>query len=255
MILTQWARKWMVNFNPNKTEAMLFRYLQDQDYPILLFDNVTVKFVSEHKHLSLIFSENMKWKCHIDSILTSASRMIGIMRKLKYVFSRRSLNQIYVSYIRPVLEYSCVVWDGCTVAQQNSLEKLQNEAARIVTGLTKLVTLNRLYKECGWQTLQERRTNQKLKLMYKAVNDMVPPYIWDLISPIVANVSRYELRNSKNISRIPIRTSTFSKSCIPSTINAWNNLQAPLRECESYMSIHFAIRLKPFHTINPELFY
>ena len=29
MILTQWARKWMVNFNPNKTEAMLFRYLQD----------------------------------------------------------------------------------------------------------------------------------------------------------------------------------------------------------------------------------
>ena len=31
MLLTQWARKWMVNFNPNKTEAMLFRYLQDQD--------------------------------------------------------------------------------------------------------------------------------------------------------------------------------------------------------------------------------
>ena len=79
----------------------------------------------------------MKWKCHIDSILTSASRMIGIMRKLKYVFSRRSLNQIYVSYVRPVLEYLCIVWDGCTVEQQNSLEKLQNEAARIVTGLTK----------------------------------------------------------------------------------------------------------------------
>ena len=53
VILTQWARKWMVNFNPNKTEAMLFRYLQDQEYPILLFDNVTVKFVSEHKHLGL----------------------------------------------------------------------------------------------------------------------------------------------------------------------------------------------------------
>ena len=89
--------------------------------------------------------------------------MIGIMRKLKYVFSRRSLNQIYVSYVRPVLEYSCVVLDGCTVEQQNSLEKLQNEAARIVTGLTKSVTLNRLYQECSWQFLQERRTNKKLK--------------------------------------------------------------------------------------------
>ena len=249
MILTQWARKWMVNFNPNKTEAMLFRYLQDQEYPILLFDNVTVKFVSEHKHLGLIFSENMKWKCHIDSILTSASRMIGIMRKLKYVFSRRSLNQIYVSYVRPVLEYSCVVWDGCTVEQQNSLEKLQNEAARIATGLTKSVTLNRLYQECGWQTLQERRTNQKLKLMYKAVNGMVPPYISDLIPPTVANVSRYELRNSENISRIPIRTSTFSKSCIPSAINAWNNLQAPLRECESYNSFCYTLKTISQHKI------
>ena len=70
-------------------------------------------------------------------ILTSASRMIGILRKLKNVFSRRSFNKIYVSIVRPVLEYSCIVWDGCTVEQHNSLEKLQKEAPRIVTGLTK----------------------------------------------------------------------------------------------------------------------
>ena len=63
----------------------------------------------------------MKWKCHIDSILTSALRMIGIMRKLKYVFSRRSVNQIYVTYVRPVLEYSSIVWDGCTIEQNRLL--------------------------------------------------------------------------------------------------------------------------------------
>ena len=178
---------------------MLFRYFQEQEYPTLLFNNVIVKFVSQHKHLGLTFSENMKWKYHIDSILTSASRMIGIMRKLKYVFSRRSLNQIYISYVRPILEYSCIVWDGCTVEQWESLQKLQNEAARIVTELTKSVTLERLYQECGWQSLQERRTNQKMKFMYKAVNGLVPSYISDLIPPTVSNVSRYELRNSNNI--------------------------------------------------------
>ena len=62
--------------------------------------------------------------------------MIGIMRKPKFVFSRRALNQIYITYVRPILEYSSVVWDGCTIEQRNSLEKLQNEAARIVNGLT-----------------------------------------------------------------------------------------------------------------------
>ena len=242
IMVTEWARKWMVNFNPNKTEAMFFRYFQDQEYPVLVFDNVNVKFVSQHKHLGLTFSENMKWKCHKDSVLTSASRMIGIMRKLKYVFSRRSLNQIYISYIRPILEYSSIVWDGCTVEQQNSLEKLQNEAARIVTGLTKSVTLIRLYTECGWESLAERRSKQKLKFMYKAVNGMVPSYITDLIPPIVGNVSRYELRNSDNISRIPTKTTTFSNSCIPSAINNWNNLQAPLRQCESFSSFCYTLK-------------
>ena len=70
-MVTEWARKWMVNFNPNKTEAMFFRYFQDQEYPVLVLDNVNVKFVSQHKHLGLTFSENMKWKCHIDSVLSS----------------------------------------------------------------------------------------------------------------------------------------------------------------------------------------
>ena len=175
------------------------------------------------------------------------------MRKLKYVFSRRSLNQIYVTYVRPVLEYSSVVWGGCTIEQQNSLEKLQNEAARIVTGLTKSVTLNRLYREFDWQTLQERRTNQILKLMYKAVNGMVPSYISDLIPPTVANVSQYELRNSGNISRIRTRTSTFSKSCIPSAINEWNNLQAPFRQCESFNSFCYMLKTNYQHNI-PEYF-
>ena len=66
---------------------------------------------------------------------------------------------------------------------------------------------------------------------------------------LVANVSRYELRNSENISRIPIRTSTFSKSCIPSAINAWNNLQAPLRECESYNSFCYTLKTISQHKI------
>ena len=134
VLISEWARKWLVNFNPHKTLAMLFSYFSSGDYPHLICNGVNSKFVPHHKHLGQTLSENMKWKDHIDSILTSASQIIGIMRKLKFVFSRRALNQIYITYVRPILEYSSVVWDGCTIEQRNSLEKLQNEAARIVTG-------------------------------------------------------------------------------------------------------------------------
>ena len=93
-------------------------------------------------------------------ILSTASKVIVIMRKLKYKFSYHSLNQIYISYVRPILEYSLIVWDNCTTEQARSLEKLHNEAARIVTGLTRSVCLERLYNECNWNSLALIRFNQ-----------------------------------------------------------------------------------------------
>jgi hypothetical protein len=38
-------------------------------------------------------------------------------------------------YIRLIFEYACEVWDNCGTCHSNKLEKLQLEAARIVTGL------------------------------------------------------------------------------------------------------------------------
>ena len=84
-----------------------------------------MKFVKDHKHLGITLSDNMKWNKHIESILSSASKIIGIMRKLKYDFSRRALNQIYITYVRPLLEYSSIVLDGSTVEQSSNLEKLK----------------------------------------------------------------------------------------------------------------------------------
>ena len=44
------------------------------------------------------------------------------MRKFKSTFSRAALNQIYISYVLPGLEYSSVVWDGCSDYNTNTLE-------------------------------------------------------------------------------------------------------------------------------------
>ena len=69
------------------------------------------------------------------------------MRKLKFILDRKSLQIIYFSFIRPLLEYAEVVWDNCTQHEANELEKIRIEAARIVTGATRLVSLNLLYTE------------------------------------------------------------------------------------------------------------
>ena len=67
----------------------------------------------------------------------------------KFKLDRKSLQTMYFSFIRPLLEYADVIWDNCTQYEVNELQKLQNEAARIVTGATKLVFINSIYLETG----------------------------------------------------------------------------------------------------------
>jgi thiol-disulfide isomerase/thioredoxin len=43
------------------------------------------------------------------------------------------LENIYITFIRPILEYRSEVWDNCGAVNSDRLEKVQTEAARIVT--------------------------------------------------------------------------------------------------------------------------
>ena len=151
--MAAWAKKWLVYFNPTKTVAMLFSLRPIEHLPLLNFNNTAINFVENHKHLGVTLSCNGQWKTHIENILNAAYRTLGIMRNLKYRFSRQALNQMYMSYIRPTLDYSSIVWDGCSEQDKTALERLQHEAARIVTGLTRSTTIANLYKECGWDSL------------------------------------------------------------------------------------------------------
>ena len=198
-----------------------------------MFDGIPINFVTDHKHLGLTLNNKGKWSKHIENIVASASKILGIMRKLKYSLSRQALNQIYMSYVLPILEYSSIVWDNCTDQEAETLEKLQREAARIVTGLTRSVSLPNLYEECGWIPLETRRQEQKLTLIFKSVNGLTPSYISDLIPPLVRNTTHYPLRNSNNLVIPYNRTEISRKSCIPSSVSLWNSLDSNIRSSNS----------------------
>ena len=87
---------------------------------------------------------------HIDYIKEKSLNRLNLLRSLKFTLNRQSLQKIYFTFIRPILEYADVVWDNCTQQQQNELEKIQLEAGRIVTGTTKLINIQKLYDEIGW---------------------------------------------------------------------------------------------------------
>ena len=79
-----------------------------------------------------------------------------------------------MSFIRPTLEHSGVVWDNCTNQDKKLIEAIQIEAMHIVTGATKVCSIGKLYNDTGWETLEARREEQKLIIFFKMMQGLCP---------------------------------------------------------------------------------
>ena len=73
------------------------------------------------------------------------------------------------------------IWDSCTQADKNYPDKIQNEAARITTGATKLDSIDKLYKEICWESLQKGRNDHRFTVIFKMYNHLSPVYLSFLI--------------------------------------------------------------------------
>ena len=80
------AKKWLIIFNPQKTEVMLISYVFNDNNFELIIDGTILKIVETHNHLGVHLSSNNKWSKHINSIIESASKQISYLRKIKYQF-------------------------------------------------------------------------------------------------------------------------------------------------------------------------
>ena len=223
--IAKWAEAWLVKFNPLKTETLLIsRKINKPVHPSLIMLGQQIKEVEFHKHLGIYFSNDGSWHKHIDYIKEKAWTRINIMRRLKYVLDRKSLEIIYTTFIRPILQYADVIWDNCCDYEKRELEKIQIETARVASGTTKLISIQNLYKEIGWETLEKRRINHNLILFYKIYNNLTPDYLSSLVPSSVNERSRYNLRNANDVQTINARTALYFNSFLPSVIREWNTL-------------------------------
>ena len=237
-----WSKNWLVNFNPQKTETLLISRKQHNIiHPTLYFNNTPIKEVSSHKHLGLVFNKACHWDEHIDLITSKATRNLNILRNLKFDLDRKTLQTMYFSFIRPTLEYGDIIFDNCPLYSSEKLEKINTEAARIVTGATKLVSLSSLFAECGWEKLETRREIHKLTQFYKIKNNLTPEYISDLLPPEHHQQHNYNTRNPQNLVSFQCRTTYHQNSFFPSCVRLWNNLPRNIKESKSLSSFKNAL--------------
>ena len=58
---------WLVKFNPQKTEFVIFSNKKNIDQVNILFNDENIKQVEYHTHLGVCLSSNCKWRYHINN--------------------------------------------------------------------------------------------------------------------------------------------------------------------------------------------
>lgn len=239
--IDKWAKRWLVTFNPSKTKSMYITLKQEKQHPPLLFDGHTLDSTNNHKHLGLTFNSTLTWKEHIENITTSANKKLALLNGLKHLLDRQTLLTMYLSFIRPKLEYANTIWINCTESESDQIESIQRRAARIITGGIIRTPSNLLYNEIALEPLKARRERNALLLLHKINHNNCPDYLSELKPQTTQERTQRTLRSNNKLVQPNCRITKYQKSFLPMAIKLWNNLPTNTSSIENYKSFKIVL--------------
>ena len=90
--------------------------------------------VNVYKDLGLFTASNLSWNQHVDKITAKANRVLGLVKRTcRDLKDIDTMNTLYCSLVRPLLEYSCETWNPHTKRNIDKLEAVQRRATRWIT--------------------------------------------------------------------------------------------------------------------------
>ena len=163
---------------------------------------------------------------HIDYIGCKISAKLGVLRKVRKVILRESCLTLYNAMILVVFDYCAVVWDSCSKADREYLDKLHGRAASIIEGYA--VSQSQISCTFGWPTLQSHQDYLKCMLVIKSLHGLAPADLLNEFSHM-HDFHCYNTRH-KDLFRLPLaRTTKYQGSFRFSGARIWNALPLALR--------------------------
>ena len=133
---TSWTEDHNMRINPDKSKEMIICFSRGENVrdtlPKIIIDDKEVERVAYAKLLGVIISEDLTWNKHVDAIVMKASKRLYMLYQLKRAgISQHDMVIVYISIVRPVLEYACSVWHtNLPIYLSDSIEMIQKRALR-----------------------------------------------------------------------------------------------------------------------------
>jgi hypothetical protein len=225
----KWTEDWLLKFNVNKCVVMHYGH-NNKNSPFYIDGKQLVKSDSE-RDLGVTFSINLKWKNQVVTATSKANQMLGRIKKSFASFDCKLFKSLYLTFIRPLLEFAVPVWSPYLKGDCELIEKVQHRATKLVTSIGNRPYEDRL-KMLGLTTLTERRQRGDLIQMYKFMHNLDEFDNSDRFQIVRNQVRGHCFKYHKEITTQQQRENFFYNR----TANLWNALPEKLVNAPSVNS-------------------
>ena len=137
----------------------------------------------------------MSFLSHFNKTCSSAFYYIYNMRRIRKYLSRSVTESLVHAFITSRIDYCNSLLYGLPNSHIMKLQRIQNAAARLVTGTPKFCHVTPLLFHLHWLPISYRIKFKILLLTFKCLYGQAPNYLIDLIT--IKKQSRYSVRSSQ----------------------------------------------------------
>ena len=182
-----------MKLNPTKCKEMLINFLHNSNFMLrsIIIGSNLIECVTSYKILGVIMSNDLSSNNHVEYITKKATKKLYSLRVLcRAGVDPSNILKVYLTTIRPVLEYAVPVWQNIPEYLSDAVETLQKRAFKIIfptaESYTEALQLAQL------KTLSERRDDLCMKYMERMKCSDHP--LNHLLPRPVADICHYNLR-------------------------------------------------------------
>ena len=124
-----------MKLNKDKTKQMIFNFTDNFQFSTrTTLNGKNIETTNKTKLLGVVIRDDLKWENNTKLIVKKANARMQLLQKCaSFTKYKSELKNIYVLFLRSILEQSCVVWhSSITQEESENLERVQKSAIKII---------------------------------------------------------------------------------------------------------------------------
>jgi exonuclease III len=233
--IRQWMSTNFLKLNESKTEFLIISSPHDSKRlpknSQVSVGEVPVSNTSSARNIGAIFDCHLNMVDHVNALCRACYLHIRNISRIRQYLTQDATERLIHAFISSKLDYLNSLLIGLPRYLINRLQRIQNIAARIVTRARKYDSITIVLESLHWLPMEYRIQYKIALLTFKALNELAPSYLSELIT---AYKPARSLRSSSNnlLEEPAVRTVRYGERsffyCAP---KLWNTLPNHLRLC------------------------